>query len=261
MAKKQKIFLYLFVALFVLNGLTGCATSGEADDSPPKETVPVPELIKQADDLYKQREDLSKVRQALQLLKRARMVDAKNYEIAWTMSKYNYFLGDRTTDEKERDKAFADGIAIGKNAVMLEPNKPEGYFWQGANLGGQAKSSPLSGAANIGEIKQNMQKVIEIQPDFQGASAYLALAQLEMKTRGLMGGKATKAREYLEQAFKISQTNAYLYQQLAEVQIALNQKDEARKTIDRLMKLEPNPDYLPEYKDAIEKAKKLLETK
>jgi predicted Zn-dependent protease len=105
-----------------------------------------------------------------------------------------------------------------------------------------------------------MNKVIEIQPDYLGASAYDALAQLELATR-LTGGKAEKAIEYLEKALKLEKENTFIRLHLAEAYLAVNRDAEAKKQIDYLLKMKPDPDYLPEYKESTEKAKELLKTK
>jgi hypothetical protein len=53
--------------------------------------------------------------------------------------------------------------------------------------------------------------------------------------------------------------NSLLRLRLAEAYHALNRDQEARKQIDFMLKMTPNPNYLPEYKEAVEQAKKLEE--
>ena len=121
-------------------------------------------------------------------------MDNRNFEVEWKFAKFNYFLGKHTTDEKESEKAFEDGVQAGRIASRVEPNKPDGYFWYGANLGEQAKKSPVTvGIKSIDDIREAMNKVIEIQPDYQAASAYDALAQIELKA-GLMAAENPKKR-------------------------------------------------------------------
>ena len=237
-----------------------CVTAGcnsHSDDAAVGETVSATELVAQAGALYKERDDPTKLRDSLQLLRRARVADGNNYEAAWKLAKYNYFMGDNTRDETLRDKAFKDGITASKGAIKMQPDKPDGYFWLGANLGGQAEANVLDGAANLGEIRQNMQKVIEIQPDYEGAMAYVVLAQTELETRGMMGGSAEKAVGYLEQALKLDKRNSFTYLYLAEAYLYLNRKPEAKKMLDAMRSAPLNPDYLPERRAAEEDAKKL----
>ena len=248
-----------FLILFSSIVFTSCSENNQAENDVVGETIPAAELIAQSDELYKQRgENLQKVKDGLQLLRRARVADSSNYEAAWKIAKFSYFLGNHAKDEETRDKAFAEGIAAGKIATRLQPDKPDGYFWTGANLGGQAKFSLIDGAANIPEIRQNMQKVIELQPNYQGATAYVALAQIELKTRGILGGSPQKAVAYLEQALKLEKQNSLIYLHLAEAYLALNRKAEARKMLEAMYKLPKNDEYAFERREAEEKAQKLL---
>jgi tetratricopeptide (TPR) repeat protein len=254
-------FFYIFITLIFL-ALTGCAPHSEAVSDSPRETAAsAADLIKQADELYRGREDLAKLRESIAVLKRARSADAENFEVNRRLSRASYFLGKHSADQKESDKAFADGINFARAAARLNPNKPDGYFWLGANMGGEAEKSPFTkGIAAMGEIRETMRKVIEIEPAYEGASAYDALAQLELKG-GFAGGKAEKALEYLEKGLALDNSNPYANLHLAEAFLALDRKAEAKKQIDVLLKMKPNPDYEPEYNDAVRQAKKLLETK
>jgi tetratricopeptide (TPR) repeat protein len=242
---------------------TTCATKAETEEvAPPANAALIGETVTKCDALFKERSDLAKLREAVKSLAAIRNPDARNYEVEWKFAKFNYFLGKRTTDEKEKEKAFEDGVQAGRIASRIEPNKADGFFWYGANLGEQAKQSPVTvGVKSIGDIKEAMNKVLEIDPKYQNASAYDALAQVELSTAGLMGGKPEKAVEYLEQGLKIEDDNTYLHLHLAEAYLAVGKKDEAKKQIDYLLKMKPNPDYLPEHQETVEKAKKLLETK
>lgn len=260
----MKTRFYRFITIAFLSfWLISCASKAESESvTPAVNNALIGETVTKCDSLFKERDDLAKLREAVKSLASVRNADARNYEVEWKFAKYNYFLGKHTTDEKEKEKAFADGVQAGRIASRIETNKPEGYFWYGANLGEQAKQSPVTvGVKSIDDIKEAMNKVIEIQPDYQSASAYDALAQVELNTAGMMGGKPEKAIEYLEKALTINKENTYVYLHLAEAYIAVGKKDEAKKQLDYLLKMKANPDYLPEYNETVEKAKKLLETK
>jgi len=253
-------FFYIFITLCFL-AFTGCAPHSEAESEKRVEIVPAADLIKQADELYRRREDLSKLRESIAVLKRARSADIGNFEVNRRLAQANYFLGKHSEDTKESDKAFADGINFARVAARQNPDKPDGHFWLAANLGGEAEKSPYTkGITAMGEIREAMRKVIEIQPEYEGASAFDALAQLELKG-GFAGGKPEKALEYLEKGLAVDKTNPYANLHLAEAYLALDRKADAKKQIDVLLKMQPKPDYQPEYDDAVRQAKKLLETK
>ena len=105
-----------------------------------------------------------------------------------------------------------------------------------------------------------MNKVIDIQPNYEMASAYDVLGQLELGTR-LLGGKPEKAVEFLEKGIELEKLNGETRVHLAEAYLVLGKDAEARKQLDYVLQVKPNPAYLPEYAEQVEKAKKMLATK
>ncbi|PYS91736.1 MAG: hypothetical protein DMF62_01915 [Acidobacteria bacterium] len=218
-------------------------------------------MLADSDKLFDQRADLSKLRDAIANMNRARRENAKSFDIEARLARYNYYLGRHSEDEKEREKAFEDGKAAAKSASKMEPNKPDGYFWFGANLGEQSNRNPLAiGVHSIDEIREAMNKVIDIQPNYEMASAYDVLGQLELGTR-LLGGKPEKAVEFLEKGIELEKLNGETRVHLAEAYLVLGKDAEARKQLDYVLQMKPNPAYLPEYAEQVEKAKKMLATK
>ncbi len=224
-----------------------------------------PERVAQAksdaDNLFAQREDLAKLRDAIALLAAVRNPDSRDFEVEWKFASYNYFLGRHTKDEKESEAAFNYGKDAAKIASNMEPQKPDGFFWYGANLGELCKRSPITvGLQSVGDVQEAMKKVIEIEPAYQGASAYDGLAQIELGTR-LKGGSIEKAVEYLEKAISIENDNTNLRLHLAEAYLAQNKEADARKQLDILLTMKPNPEYIPEHNESVAAARKLLQTK
>lgn len=255
-------FYSLITFIFFASLLASCASKAESEPVVKNNlAAPPTEILAKTDELFKQRADLSKLREAVNLLSQNRNPDARNFETEWKFAKYNYFLGRMTKDEKESEKAFADGEKAGMLASRLEPNKPDGYFWYAANLGETAKRSPVTkGLTSIDDLQNAMKKVIEIDPKYQNASAFDALAQIELATT-LTKGKPEKAVEYLEKGIEIEKDNSYLHLHLAEAFLTLNRKEDAKKQLQILLQMKPNPDYLPEFQETTEQAKKLLETR
>lgn len=217
--------------------------------------------VAEADKLFNQREDLSKLRDAIAVLAKLRNPGDRNYEVEWRFARYNYFLGRHTRDGKEAESAFNTGKDAAKIALNLNPQRPEGYFWFGANLGEICKISPITvGLQSVDDVQKAMNKVIELQPGYQGASAYDGLAQIELGTR-LTGGSVEKAAEYLETAISIDNDNSNLHLHLAEAYLAQNKDAEAKKQLTILLRMKPNPQYLPEHKESVAAARKLLDTK
>ena len=250
----------LITIVITLCLLWACSRSTE-EETPAKKDPVSPQLLADSDKLFDQRQELANLREAVANMNRARRENAKSFDVESRLARYNYYLGRHSEDEKEREKAFEDGKAAGKSASKMEPNKPDGYFWFGANLGEQSNRNPLAiGVRSIDEIREAMNKVIDIQPNYEMASAYDVLGQLELGTR-LLGGKPEKAVEYLEKGVELEKFNGETRVHLAEGYLVLGKDAEAKKQLNFVLEMKPNPAYLPEYAQQVEKAKKMLATK
>lgn len=259
--RRIQIYSFITISLVCLLAVSCAKKASTEESSVTINPALIAQNIAKADELARPHNDLEKLRQAVSLLANSRNFDTPNYEVEWKFAKYNYFLGKLTTDEKESEKAFTNGENAGKTATRITPEKADGYFWYGANLGEQARRAPLTkGLGSLEDIRTAMNKVIEIEPNYQSASAFDALGQIELETR-LTNGKAEKAVEYLEKGFALEKENSYIRLHLAQAYLAINRDAEAKKQLEYILKMKPNPDYLPEYEESVKEAKKLLETK
>ena len=216
------------------------------------------EKVAQADKRYAEREDLGQLRQSIALLRQAQVEDYGSFEAAWKLARADYYLGDHAADVRERDNAFREGAEAGKAAVRLDDGKPEGHFWLGANYGGSAKYSTLASLSSVEDIRREMDTVLKLNEGFQSGSAYMVLGQLYLEAPRVLGGDAQKAIGYLEKGLKFGENNALLRLHLAVAYHTAHKDYEARLQIDHLLSLKLDPEYQPEYKEAVEKAKKLL---
>lgn len=242
--------------------LTACNRTVE-DETPPSENpnLPVAANLAKADELFKQREDIDKLRQARKLVAAVRQPDHHNFEVEWKLAKLSLFLGVRLTDEDGKEKIFEEGRDAGKYASRLQPNKPDGFFWYGANLAELAKMSPVTvGYTSVSDIRDAMNTVINLDPGYQGASAYDVLAQIELNTM-MFGGKAAKAIEYLQKGIEIKKDNSNLRIHLADAYLDDDKLDLAKQQLQYIVKMQPDPDYLPEHKENVAEARKLLATR
>ncbi|HEX8494870.1 MAG TPA: TRAP transporter TatT component family protein [Pyrinomonadaceae bacterium] len=247
-----------FVLVMIGVGWSALSYSPQTFEAPPPGgNESAAELIAQADKLYAEREDLTRLRSGITALRRALTLEPGNYDAAWRLAKFNYYLGAHTKDESERDRAFRDGAAGGKRAVELQANKPEGHFWLGANYGGSAQHSTLAGLTSVDNIIEEMETVLKLDEGYQSGSAYMVLGQVYLTAPKMLGGDKQKAVEMLEKGLRFGENNAFLRLRLAEAYSAVNRNDEARKQLEALSNIKPSADYLPEYKEAMAEAEKL----
>jgi Tfp pilus assembly protein PilF len=197
-------------------------------ESPAANTASAAEDIASADQLYSQREDLMQLRRGIVSLRQALTKDPGNYDAAWKLSKYNYYLAMHTDNSKERDDAFQAGIDAGKTAVQLQSEKPDGHFWLGANYGGAAEHSAIQGLATVNDIRNEMQTVLRLNEGYQDGSVYMVLGLVNLNAPDIVGGDPKKAVEEMEKGLRFGEPNAFLHLHLAEAYKKVGRNDDAR---------------------------------
>lgn len=249
----------IFIAILAV---TICSISCRKAATAPSEAAPArpaTEAIAQADQLYAGRSDLVKVREAVVALRQAQADHPSDYDIAWRLAKYNYYLGAHSPQPQEQERAFRDGIEAGKQAVQLQDSKPDGHFWLGANYGGAAQSSVLASFAGVDDIKGEMETVLKLDQSYESASAYMVLGQVYLQAPKLLGGDVQKSIDYLEKGVKLGPDNGLMKVTLAKAYAAAHRNAEAQKQLDALMTMKAAPGYEPEYAEAVAEAKKVQE--
>src|SRR5215510_727168 len=104
---RRYIICVLSIGLLVF--ATSCNEVGPPAEPTVANNASAAEEITQADQLYGQRNDLMQLRRGVVALRQALTKDPGNYDAAWKLSKFNYYLATHTDDSKERDDAFRDG--------------------------------------------------------------------------------------------------------------------------------------------------------
>lgn len=262
--KKRKKLISTFVTIAAFSmGLAGVACDQSAPDSAPRidtgDAKLAAERIAEADALYEGREDLTKARVAVASLRQARTADYGNYEAAWKLARASFFVGDRTDSASERDDLFREGAEAGKVAVQLQPDKPEGHFWLGANYGGAAQHSTIANLSSFQDIKREMEAVLKLQESYEGYSVYLGLGRLYLHAPRVFGGDTQKAIEYLEKGIKLNSNHGLMRFHLAEAYAENNREAEAKKQLQTLITSSFDSKYAAEHNQAVAKARKLLE--
>ncbi len=241
--------------------LTSCSAPAPVAEPPAisaSATLPVADLLKQADEAYAGRANLDRVREGLKALKRIRAVEPGHYEAAWR-ARLNYTLGDHTKDEKERKAAFLEGIEAGKVAARVGADKPDGHFWLGANYGGNAQvEGPLTGLSAAKEMRRLMETVLKIDEGYQGGSAFMVLGRLDTELPEMLGGDRKRAIETLERGLKHGEYNSLLRLRLAVAYREVKRNEDARREANFILKMKPHPDFMPEYQESVEGARDLL---
>lgn len=253
------------LAVFSLFALASCsgAVAEPSEIAGSTSEIPPAEALTKAAELYGKRDEIENAKKAIEILDKGRDANNRNYEVEWKFARYSYFVGSRRSiSDEECDPILKKGLQAARIAVRMNPALADGHFWYAAILGEQSRRSPVTvGVPSISKVRVSLNKVIEIDKTYEGASPYDALGQVELESRGLAGGSAEKALEYFKKGLELNSNNSYLHLHIAEAYLVLDQNDEAKKHLQLVLSMKPAPDFVPEYKEAEERAKKLLEEK
>jgi len=212
------------------------------------------------DALYARRDDLASARQATVIWESRLKQNPKDFESAWKLARALYWLGGHAP-EAEGKALLERGIAAGRTAVSLEPNRPEGHFWIAANMGALAESFGMrQGLKYRGEIRDEMLMVLKLDPAFQKGSADRALGRWYYKVPGLFGGSKKKSEEHLRKSLTYDPNSTASHYFLAETLVADGRKEDARAELQKVIDAPLDPAWTPEDREFKQKAQRLLPT-
>jgi tetratricopeptide (TPR) repeat protein len=209
------------------------------------------------DELYRQREDLSSAARAADLWAQRSSVDA---EAAWKLARACYWLGTHQAEQNRRS-VLERGVTAGESAIHLASSRAEGHFWLAANMGRLAESFGIVQALKYrGRIKDELERVLLIDPTWQGGSADAALGQWYATVPRLLGGSRQKAEQHLRLALGRDANNTSALSFLGEMLAAEGRTDEARVLLRRVVAVPLDPEWAPEDREFKKKAVTLLKT-
>jgi tetratricopeptide (TPR) repeat protein len=236
----MKIIGILFLAAAALAALP--APAGAQTPAPDGST-----LIAESDALYGQRADLDKAKEALVKLEQALAAKEDAYSAYWRMSRLCYWIGDHETTNDAKKQIFSSGIEYAKKAIELGPDKPDGHFWLGVNYGvyGEAKGK-LKSLSLVKPIKEEMRRVLEIDPAYDHGGADRVLGRVYHEVPGIAGGSEKKSLEHLTKALEYGPHVGLNLLYIADTYLSLDRVEDARKALETLVNLEPMPELIPE---------------
>lgn len=212
-----------------------------------------------ADALYAAREHLPDARAAAAIWQQRLDADPRDFEAAWKLARACYFLGGRLPGKDARGEAFETGMAAARKAVAAHPDRPEGYFWLAATMGGLAELRGLgAGLRYRGAIRDNLERVLEMDPAFQKGSADRALGRWYYKVPRLFGGSRRQAEAHLRASLTHDPGSIASRFFLAEVLEAEDRHEEAAQLLREIEALPVDPDWAPEDRDFKAKARAML---
>ncbi|HEX7087041.1 MAG TPA: TRAP transporter TatT component family protein [Vicinamibacterales bacterium] len=211
------------------------------------------------DALYAAREHLPDARAAAAIWQQRLDRNPGDFEAAWKLARAGYFLGGRLPDKDARIEAFESGMAAARAAIAARPDRPEGYFWLAATMGGLAELRGLgTGLRYRGAIRDNLERVLTMDPGFQKGSADRALGRWYFKVPRLFGGSRRKAEAHLRASLARDPDSIASRFFLAEVLEAEDRDEEAAQLLREILALPIDPEWAPEDRDFKARAQAML---
>jgi predicted Zn-dependent protease len=103
-----------------------------------------------------------------------------------------------------------------------------------------------------------METVIRQDQAYQNGSAFMVLGLVDLNAPKFAGGDPEKAVAEMEMGLPFGPTNAFLRLHLAEAYLKVGRPADARAQLNAIIAMHPDPDHLPEYKEALTAAQNLL---
>lgn len=216
-----------------------------------------PEMSK-ADALWAQRGELSKAKEALQTYADIMIKDPTSYEAAWKYARTAYWVG-INSPEDERKAIFEKGVEAAKQAIALKDDDPAGHYWLGVSYGkyGEAKGI-FKSLSLVGPTKEEMNRVIQLDPNYEGGGAYRVLGRVYSKLPSFFGGDEKKAVENLLKAIEIQPDRLTNHVFLAETYLKMDEKDKAKEELTFVLEAPLTEELKPESQFEKARAKELL---
>ncbi len=227
-------------------GISSCLAAAGVVQGASLTTPRLSDRVRQADDYYLGRQNLVNARRALELLRESVAQNSNDYEAWWRISKSACFLA-RHTGKPEKLKFLEEGVAAGKRAVALAPQRVEGHFWLGANYGLTAEERSFVKALRLVDpIRQEMETVVRIDPEYEQGAGLRSLARVDFRAPFFKGGDKRRSMETLEKCLTRYPENSLTMLYLADSYLALGLREEARRQLEKILSLCPDPNYVAE---------------
>ncbi|MBN1272476.1 MAG: hypothetical protein JXB26_09410 [Candidatus Aminicenantes bacterium] len=219
-------------------------------------------LITQGDEIFNSMGDMEAAKQALTKYEEAEKLLENKYDALWRISRVMYYIGYFTEKKKEKKKIFQDAVLYANKAVILEPEKPDGHYWQGVNNGKYGETRGVFKSLSLVKpIKAAMNKVIELDRNYEEGGADRVLGRVYYKLPGIAGGSNDKSLEHLLKSKELGPEDALTRVYLAETYLDMKEVEKAREELEYVLAMEDDPCWVTMVNECKNLAREILKDK
>ncbi len=171
----------------------------------------------------------------------------------WRLARAHLYLGDRVEDNVL--EIYQSGLAYAEQAIGLLPDSPDAHYWHATLLGrvGQTQGV-LNSLAMVNPMKEALDRVLEIDPEYAAAYYVLSLLYKEAPGWPISIGSRRRSLENAEKAVELDPHDPEFRYNLAEIHVYNNNSRQAIQTLEYLLAT----DTIAEYPDIQKSALTLL---
>jgi tetratricopeptide (TPR) repeat protein len=210
-----------------------------------------------ADALYARREVPAEARRAAEIWAEVVRRNPRDFEAAWKLARVRNWLGDHAPDG-ERSRHYESGVEGARLAIAAAPNRPEGHYWLGVNMGALADLGTMAALKYHKAVREELETTVRLDPGFEGGSALTVLGDWYLRVPGFLGGNKTRAEELLRRALTYDPNSVATRYFLAETLLATNRKPEALAELQKALDAPIDPDWGPETREWKQKTREML---
>jgi len=197
----------------------------------------------QADDLYRNRHNLSGVTESIRILSELRN-GLEPFEVEWRLSRAQFFLGQEASDRRQKAPRFREGIVAGQTAVEHNPERVEGHFWLGVNLGLSAEVvGSLQALRYVRRAIKHLKRSCELCPQYHGAGPLRVYARLKHKLPWPIGSRAD-SETLFRRAISLSPDNSVTRVYFAELLSEIGKSDDEMAQLRAVIEMPENQEWL-----------------
>ena len=226
-----------WIVLVTLATLLGIQVSAQTPEA----------LIAEGEALYAQRQDPLLAARSLAKYQEALRLAPDHYQALWKNAQVMYYIGDHSSDSKEKLKIFKEAMALCKKAVAVRPRR---------------RRRPLLAGRAYRQLRRDPGRAQVTFPEkrhHHGNEKSHRPRRHVRKRRRLLRPRAAlfqSARPFRRQQQKVAPEpgkmpgdrpkNSVNLLFLAETYWDMGEKQLAIRTLEELMSMEPDPDWIPE---------------
>jgi tetratricopeptide (TPR) repeat protein len=206
--------------------------------------------------------DLARVTEAAHQLELAARALRDDYVAQCDAAQALAFVSENDVNTNVRRDAAKNGVVLARRASELKPDGVEGHYWYAIDVGLLADADRLYGLKAVGEMKEALERAIELDEryDYAGPLRVLGILYLRTPPPPVSIGSPRKGLKLLQRAVELFPDYPENYLYLGEALRDVGRVGEARVALRKVLNASPWPDRQFESGQWKTQAQKLLQT-